>query len=105
MDYLINPMMFYWADVFFALKLTLMIGGVVGIPFGIMCYLDNEEPIAKMCITTGIIVIIMSAFIPSSETFIKMQVAKLTTKDNVETVLQTIDEKTDKLIEAFSNKE
>lgn len=116
MEYIINPMWFYWlqicdglSDIIMALGLFATIGGiaiVVGVFMDDGCFLDDEaipkwKKNSVRAIICGIICAIVSIAIPTSETLIKMQIAKFGTKDNVEVVLQTIDDKTDKLIEAI----
>lgn len=116
MEYVINPMWFYWLQIcdelgqFVAVcGFFVIIGGIVmaiALYFDGGCYIDDEA-ISKWkkniirAIICGIICSIVSIAIPTSETLIKMQIAKFGTKDNVEVVLQTIDDKTDKLIEAI----
>lgn len=116
MEYIINPMWFYWLQICDGLSDFLKACGVFAILGGIAifivvfmddgCFIDDEaipklKKIAVRTIICGIICAIVSVAIPTSETLIKMQIAKFGTKDNVEVVLQTIDDKTDKLIEAI----
>lgn len=114
MEYVINPMWFYWLQISGGLHVLLLVGGIFALIGGVVIVwiavdnpFYNEEETHKMrkisarAISCGIICILVSTAIPTSETLIKMQIAKFGTKDNVETVLQTINDKTDKLIEAI----
>lgn len=109
-NYIINPMWFYWADVLSKIDKVLL--AIITVSFFVAALstisrIVEENVPKKLCTISAIITIISGiAFIaiPTKEAFIKMQVAKLATKGNVEIVLQKIDEKTDKLIEAIGNK-
>ena len=78
---------------------TLNIGG---------CHIDDEA-ISKWkknsirAIICGFICLIVSIAIPTSETLIRMQIARFGTYSNAEKVLEVIDEKTDALIDAIGS--
>lgn len=120
-EYVVNPMVFYWAEVSTVLKFFVITFGVIGGIVSICCCISALEKIeseyhettdadfkaltkAKVSIALCVVVILAGAFIPTKRTIIQMSVAKLATVDNVDNVLETIDEKTDKLIEAFGSK-
>lgn len=120
MEYVINPMWFYWLQICDGLREFIIVCGVLAIVAGLTMvliafldggYYNRNERLTKIkkntirAIICGIICVIVSVVIPSSETLIKMKIAEFGTKDNVETVLQTINDKTDKLIEAIGKDE
>lgn len=114
MEYVINPMWFYWLQISDGLHVLLLVSGIFALIGGVVIgwvafdspFYDEEETYkmrksSVRAIICGIICILVSTAIPTNETLIKMQIAKFGTKDNVETVLQTINDKTDKLIEVI----
>ena len=120
-EYVINPMVFYWAEVSTVLKFFVIAFGVIGGIVSICCCISALEKIESEChettdadfkaltkskvsIALCVVVILAGAFIPTRKTLIQMSVAKLATVDNVDNVLETIDEKTDKLIDAINNR-
>ena len=108
MEQIVNPSMFYWAQVFGTVKVLSAIVAmlsIVIIAILLVAYFDNyigwddEDDDAAMMRKTikiaAIIVLILlpiTIFTPSKETLIKMQIARLATGDNVEMVLQRITE-------------
>lgn len=111
MEYVINPMWFYWLQVCDVVRIVIpcvAIGGafIIGMisSYEYDCTditLEQFRKKLKSAIAIALIGAMAVIFIPSQKTLIKMQIAKFGTKDNVEVVLQTIDDKTDKLIEAI----
>lgn len=118
MDYVINPMWFYWIQVVQALRIVLILlaisGSVASIIYWIMaadektcCGVQNnrEYRIYKKNATIFSIVssvlILGVIFIPSKNTLIEMQIARYATKQNVEFGIEAIKSATDYVIEAI----
>lgn len=114
MDYIVNPSWFYWASVFQDVKIFVTLFGclsVVGFPIGCTIYIsemwddddDKEKRVKKIGmigVTVGLVLILIGIFIPSKETMLQMQIARLATGDNVEMVLQRIMDMAKEIIEA-----
>lgn len=118
MDYIINPWWFYLVQICDGLIDFANLCGFIAISVGIliivMLYIDGgchieAEAMSKWkknsirAIICGFICFIISIAIPTSETLIRMQIAKFGTYSNAEKVLNVIDEKTDALIEAIGS--
>ena len=119
MDYIINPWWFYFIQVCGTLKSMFYIIGATAIFIGaVACVIKYGEAcieeeicdfdkaaltVFKRVFVIGVVVFILSALIPTKDTFIKMQIAKFGTYSNAEKVLKVIDEKTDALIDAIGN--
>ena len=102
---IINPWLFYLADVVFALKATLIILSV-GLVIGSSVYLavwhennefksDSEENIklrktwlkgAKMCLISAIITFIVGMMVPKERTLYAMAIASALTPDTVQLI-------------------
>lgn len=115
MNYIIDPMWFYWINVVNWIKgvvlaiaiLTLVVAFVHMI---IMCddmdWSDDEANSKKWCIVYVAIAIgffLVSAFVPSKQTLIEMQVAKFATYENVEWTVETIKQAVDYIVEAVGS--
>lgn len=99
---IINPWLFYLADVVFALKVTLIVLSV-GLAIGSLLYLvawkdncdfklDNEHNIklrkswlkgAKICIVSGIMSFMVGMMVPAQKTLYAMTIASALTPDTV----------------------
>ena len=96
MNYIINPMWFYWLGVVDKLlPAMLFIGGclaVVGVSAALYAAYEAEEMPrwATVCVICGLIILASAIFIPSKETLIEMQVAEQATKENIELTVDTI---------------
>lgn len=102
---IINPWLFYLADVVFALKVTLIILSI-GLVIGSLLYLyiwyentkykiDTEENIklrktwlkgAKICIVSAIITFIVGMIVPIKKTLYTMAIASVLTPDTVQLI-------------------
>ena len=123
MNYVVNPMLFYWSSVSDALKAfsiaaTVAIGIVclvcLGIGFfGIIEGLDygggqdSDEykagvkllNWARKCIVPLVVLLIFSVFIPSEKTIFKMMVANVATYENIDLTADTIEDAFDHVID------
>lgn len=102
---IINPWLFYLADLVFALKATLIILSV-GLAIGSLLYLvawkenreyspDSEENIklrktwlkgAKICIISAVITFIVGMIVPTKKTLYSMAIASALTPDTVQLI-------------------
>ena len=122
-NYVINPQVFYWINVFSILQIVFaVIGGLSTAGFvGLVIawvynaaqakngYEDNEEYM-KVCktwaIVTGIIGFILitaSIFIPGRTTSIEMLIAKTATFDNVNWTVQQVKDLVDYIVHAIKS--
>lgn len=122
-NYIINPQVFYWINVFGILQTVLAILSVVLITafFGLVAgwiynscevkrgYDDNLpylKVFKKYAIITGIIGFILvtaSIFIPGRTTSIEMMIAKAATFDNVNWTVQQVKEVVDYIVQAIKD--
>lgn len=109
MDYIINPMLFYWLDIVDTVKTVLLVAiiiiGIVFVCMIISHYVD-DEPKKKTIIRMGValaVIIVACIFIPSKQTLIEMQIARYATKQNVEVGIEAIKSATDYVIEAIQS--
>lgn len=102
---IINPWLFYLADLVFALKVTLIILSV-GLVIGSLCYLavwnenvdhkpDSEENIklrkiwlkgSKICIVSAVITFMVGMIVPTEKTLYAMAIASALTPDTVQLI-------------------
>lgn len=102
---IINPWLFYLADVVFALKVVLFVLSI-GLVIGSLLYLvawnendefkpDSEENIklrktwlkgAKMCLISAIITFIVGMMVPTKKTLYAMAIASALTPDTVQLI-------------------
>lgn len=122
-NYVINPQVFYWINVFSILQFVFAAIGVV-FATAFIClvggwvynaaqakngYVDNEEYM-KMCrtwaIVTGIVSFVLitaSIFIPGRTTSIEMLIAKTATFDNVDWTVQQVKDLVDYIVRAIKS--
>ena len=115
MDYIINPMWFYWLSVVDNLRVAATIFAIVaGIIVGIVLmtfFLDDINIFKEHLIlgVSGVLLFIASVialiFIPSKQTLIEMEVAKHSTYSNVESVKEQIKDATDYILDRLEGKE
>lgn len=118
MDYIINPWWFYLLQICDELIDFINVCGFIAFSVGVLiitllyidggCHVDDKttskwKKNSIRAIICGFICFIVSMAIPTSETLIKMQIAKFGTYSNAEKVLNVIDEKTDALIDAIGS--
>lgn len=120
MNYIINPMWFYWLSVLSVLKNVATVGTIIGsitcsISFIVkICnaqyaddryreycehetYQTSKKLLNKTLIPT-IICLLLSIFLPNKEVLIEMQVAKIVTVDNVKWTFDAAKEAVDYII-------
>lgn len=116
MDYIINPMWFYWLQVVDDGK---FLAGVVGIIGGIIATaiwlwavgsgevgIDEGKRIAKVAKRYVIIfclVFIIGIFIPSKQTLIEMEIAKHATYSNIKSIKEQITDAADYILDKLEN--
>jgi predicted transporter len=114
MEPIISPALFYWASVFSAVKLTsfillagvcIFIGVSLGYYFDTYCGLadDDEDAVTyrrcvKILAIVALALLLIAIFVPSKETMMQMQLARLATGENLEIVLQRITEAAKEII-------
>lgn len=115
MDYIINPMWFYWISVVDDLKMTALILAIVtGVAVGIastflLCDDINIFEDHMILGVSGVLLFIASVialiFIPSKQTLIEMEIAKHATYSNVESVKEQIKDAADYILDRLEGKE
>ena len=120
-NYVINPHVFYWINVFALLQTFLaVLGGVCIIAFfGLaagwiynlievrrgydqnLVYMKVFRLWAIITGIVGLILIIISIFIPGRTTSIEMLVAKIATVDNVDWTIQQVKDVVDYIVQAI----
>ena len=115
MNYIINPIWFYWlniADGLHIISIITLIIGAVGsfiaaiFYFECLSYGDEDsdfikaKKILKLFIISAIIGAIGVIFIPDKNVLIEMQIAKFATYENAEWTLETIKSAVDYIVEA-----
>ena len=111
MNYVINPMIFYWlqvVDVVWTLAVVVMIVCallVMLMTFATVdCFNDEESKrckrIRKIAIVIGLCCLTVMIFCPNKDTILAMLISKLATKDNVNLTLSGIKEAVDYIIKA-----
>ncbi len=125
MDYIINPMWFYWLSVADGLKTffiaaTVILGASCIVLFIVACvyksfgsgYSEDDEDNVKAKIyfrTVKLLIIVtsvcavVSIFIPSRNTLIEMQVAKFATYENAEWTIDTIKSAVDYIVQSINS--
>lgn len=116
MDYIINPMWFYWLQAVSAVQIALgVIAGLLGVALmvAIVAALSNLEYGTddkdfilgkRMCLIIFpifFVTLLATLLIPSRETMISMMVAKYATLDNAQTVVDGIKSAADYIINAI----
>lgn len=115
MGYIINPNWFYWVSICDALKTAMLIIGTIlfiGCATGWICVLlwgselvDHDERKLRnvLCVISAICVasFLVGIFIPSRNTLIEMQIARLATKGNADMTIDKVKEIVDYIINAM----
>ena len=117
MDYIINPMWFYWLHVINSLRTVCILLAVFSlfacvIFWSLACYTlsysDHEDEdyrrykrVAVILTPITVFFILCIIFLPSKNIMIEMQIARYATKQNVEFGLEAIKSATDYVIEAI----
>lgn len=114
MNYVIDPMWFYWLQVFQSLKVLLIIFSVLLASAGaIVLFVASEEwkeDERKKKIKPGVIYIIFAfvimtaaLLIPQKETMIQMKVAENVTYEKVEKVVEQVQETAKGIMKGFED--
>ena len=117
-NYIINPSVFYWMNVFSILQTACAVVGIVLLLIGIGCiigYIYNKNVMMErhgepsyyedykryaatcklfmiICLSISIPMIIAAIFLPSKQTSVEMLVAKTATFDNVNWTVEQVKE-------------
>ena len=113
MNYIIDPMWFYWVQIINALRIACIAGIAISVfiaVFGGLAINDfvcNEGKAYKVLfITCGIVFtisVIGAIFIPSRDTLISMMVAKYATYDNAQSVVDAVKSAVDYVVQAIQS--
>lgn len=118
MNYIIDPIWFYWISVVDNLIVTCaIIGGLFGILsiiFGAILISNMEygpdysdykaaKKVLKVSIPLSVLLILLSVFLPSKEVLIEMQIAKFATYENAEWTIDAIKGLVDYIVEAMKS--
>jgi hypothetical protein len=122
MDYIIDPMWFYWLQIVDSIQglfcITAIISGIISLialAFYIASVIEGctyEEDdrkrlkgLLKPFAICFIIAITAAAFIPSKQTLIEMEIAKHATYSNVESIKEQIKDAADYILDRLEGKE
>ncbi|MEA4919367.1 MAG: hypothetical protein VB078_00365 [Clostridiaceae bacterium] len=115
MNYIVNPMRFYWVQILNDAKetfLVLAVSATIAVLLGMMMYAINmsvgETNIAiKRWAKPAIIMLIISwslyILLPSKETLILMMIAKHATYENAQWTVETIKSAVDYIVQAVQS--
>lgn len=114
MNYIVNPMWFYWMQIverlqtvaIFLIVLSLIIAGCA--TFSVIdADTDAEEATGKRIIKGSIIVVILATlffvFAPSKETIIEMMIVRYATAENVSLTVEALKSAVDYIVEAIKS--
>lgn len=116
MEQIVNPAFFYWASVFSGLKVALGILTLVCLVLSACmffyydseyCGWDDDDELAiafrkniKRIAVAIIVMVMIFIFVPSKQTMIEMQIAKMATGDNISAVIEKITDVAKEIIES-----
>ena len=117
MNYIIDPMWFYWVGVVDWLKGAVLAIAIIGTVVAFIRFVtsmadkdwDSESEhkqkmkSARALCGIALIAFMVSAFIPSKQTLIEMQAAKFATYENAEWTVETIKQAVDYIVEAIGS--
>ena len=118
MNYIINPMWFYWAnvvDTLVVILIALLILAVVAcVISGVLTFTtleygaDDEDHkaakrIFKKCLAVAVIAAVAVILIPTKNTLIEMQIARYATRENAEITIDAIKSAVDYIVEAMKS--
>lgn len=113
MNYIIDPMWFYWISVidcfkFFAccLDTACFIGAVVSFGCYLGAYEDDAKTLMKLCrifLVAFAVLSLLIIFVPSKSTLIEMMIARTATTQNAEMTLDAIKSAVEYVINAIQS--
>lgn len=102
---IINPWLFYLADISDAIKnATIIAGSILMIVFIIVAFICNEDELIKRTRTYIIIgggIIFVGLLFPKEETCYKMMAASLVTTENIQTMGETATNVVDYIVDSI----
>lgn len=118
MDYIIDPMWFYWLQVVddgkFLSGVVGLIGGVIAAAIWLWAVGSGEvgieegkrvAKVAKRYAVMFCLIFIIGIFIPSKQTLIEMEIAKHATYSNVESIKEQITDAADYILDRLEGRE
>lgn len=118
MDYIIDPMWFYWLQVVddgkFLAGVVGLIGGIIAAAIWLWAVgsgeisIDERKRVAKIAKGYAImfcLIFIIGIFVPSKQTLIEMEIAKHATYSNVDSVKEQIKDAADYILDRLEGKE
>lgn len=126
MDYIINPMWFYWLGVFGSIKTVLFVLSIasfvcfiIGCIGMISAYVESGSQVGnpndcdwidflnwtkfmKYVAPITVIIVLVTIFIPSKETILTVMIAKYATKENLSFTIDTVKQAVDYIIDAYA---
>lgn len=118
MNYIINPMWFYWVNVVDTLVAALIVLSILTAVFCVISGVftlttleygaDDEDHkaakrIFKWCIVTAVIAAIAVILIPTKNTLLEMQIARYATYENAEITIDAIKSAVDYIVDAMKS--
>ena len=115
MNYIINPMWFYWINVADTLRLVVSIAFFISVAAALVAAIiavvnsdwkeDGEYQLSvkvfKRMIILFVILCVVLVFLPSKNTLIEMQIARYATQENAELTIDVIKSAVDYIIQAI----
>lgn len=115
MNYIINPMWFYWINVVDTLRLVVSIAIFISAAAALVAAIiavvnsdwkdDGEYKLAvkvfKRLIVLFVILCVVLVFLPSKNTLIEMQIARYATQENAELTIDAIRSAVDYVVQAI----
>lgn len=109
-EYIINPSWFYWASVIHALRVTLLVVGIVGsLLTGVVTAVAagdfewdelKKHKLYWVCLIVSVLMLVCGIFAPSKEVMMQMMVARFLTHENIAYSVETIKEIADYILQA-----
>lgn len=120
MNYIINPAWFYWMSVASGIKTVVLVVAILMlfpcVGFFINACIEAEcgdgfegddakrsLKVSGKWLAISIVLFVVFAFVPSKNTLIEMQIAKLATVENANWTLETIKSAVDYIVEAIKS--
>lgn len=113
MDYIIDPMWFYWISAINCFKhlacfldIACFIGAGVSLGCHFDAYEDDAKKLMKLCrifLFAFAVLSLLIIFVPSKSTLIEMMIARTATKQNAEMTLDAIKSAVDYVINAIQS--